>query len=100
VPNQDAFGLLYDFQTLRELASDLPGDSALQSKALVTANNIMNVFQHDNPETIKKARKLAEGVFGVGWEAKKEHVYEEFRGREPVWGIGHCTGTFDPEYFI
>ncbi|KAJ7106801.1 hypothetical protein C8R43DRAFT_207591 [Mycena crocata] len=46
VPNQDAWRLLWDFTTLRELVDVLPGGTPLQNKALATANAIMNTFDH------------------------------------------------------
>lgn len=50
----------------------------------------MNVFGKGLPTDIRKARKLAEEVFGEGWEAKAGDVYQEGHGkaRPSVWGIG------------
>ncbi|KAJ6573329.1 glycoside hydrolase family 38 protein [Mycena sp. CBHHK59/15] len=91
VPNQEAWRLLWDFQTLRELVDTLPGNTPLQNKALVTANAIMNAFSHTDPASITRARRIAEDVFGEGWEALGAGVYDEERGpRSLVWGIGHC----------
>jgi alpha-mannosidase len=62
VPNQEAWGLLWDFTALRQLVDTLPGNTPyvlsrfpfpstnltilcrLQNKALVASNAIMNVF--------------------------------------------------------
>ncbi|PPQ95115.1 hypothetical protein CVT25_011658 [Psilocybe cyanescens] len=77
VPNMEAWGLLWDFQTLRELVDTLPGNTPLQNKALVVANEIMNVFNKGDPSAIGKARKLAEEVFGEGWEKKGAEIYNE-----------------------
>ncbi|KAL0956195.1 hypothetical protein HGRIS_002352 [Hohenbuehelia grisea] len=90
VPNQDAWGLFWDFTTLRELADTLPGNTPLQNQALVTANEIMNVFNKGDPSDIKRARKLAENVFGKNWEAKGAKIYDEGPEKSLVWGIGHC----------
>lgn len=93
VPNTAAWGLHWDFQTLRELADSLPGNSPLQNKAIVTANKIMNTFDKTKPEeSIKEARKIAEEVFGEGWEKLREGVYNEGweKGDTRIWGIGHC----------
>ncbi|KAJ7113374.1 glycoside hydrolase family 38 protein [Mycena epipterygia] len=92
VPNQEAWRLLWDFQTLRELVDTLPGNTPLQNKALVTANAIMNAFSAADPASIARARRIAEGVFGAGWEEKGAKIYEEEEvgGRSLVWGIGHC----------
>jgi alpha-mannosidase len=48
----------------------------------------MNVFNKNDPSTIGKARKLAEEVFGEGWEAKGPSVYDEGPKKANVWGIG------------
>ncbi|KAJ7643881.1 glycoside hydrolase family 38 protein [Roridomyces roridus] len=91
VPNQEAWRLLWDFQTLRELVDTLPGNTPLQNKALVTANAIMNTFSHTDLSSIKRARHLAEDVFGEGWEKLGAGIYDEKDGeRSLVWGIGHC----------
>ncbi|OBZ74598.1 Alpha-mannosidase [Grifola frondosa] len=90
VPNQEAWHLLWDFQTLREIADSLPGNTSLQNKALTVANEIMNVFQKDDVSSIARARKLAEEVFGEGWAAKNERIYEEGVKKGQIWGIGHC----------
>jgi len=62
----------------------------LQNKALVAANEIMNVFDKGDVAGVRAARKLAEGVFGEGWEAKGAGVYQEGveGGKEQIWGIG------------
>ena len=90
VPNQEAWGLLADFTTLREIADTLPGNTSLQNKALTVANEIMNVFNNRDRSSIKHARKLAEEVFGEGWEKKGEMIYEEGAEKAQVWGIGYC----------
>ncbi|KAJ7781792.1 glycoside hydrolase family 38 protein [Mycena maculata] len=93
VPNQEAWRLLWDFQTLRELVDTLPGNTPLQNKALITANAIMNTFSHTDPSSIGRARRIAEEVFGEGWEALGAGVYDDDQAhgaRSLVWGIGHC----------
>ena len=91
VPNQDAWNLLLDFQTLRQISDALPGNTPIQNKALVAANKIINVFDHKHPSTVIECRKIAEGVFGEGWQEKGEKIYEEGIHKESlVWGIGHC----------
>ncbi|KAF8750121.1 Alpha mannosidase, middle domain [Rhizoctonia solani] len=94
-PNQDAWHLFWDFTTLREIIDTLPGNSPLQNIALRTANEIMNEFQVDDPDTIAKCRKIAENVFGANWAKEGADVYQKRReghgaDREQVWGIGHC----------
>lgn len=90
VPNMEAWQLMWDFQILRELTDTLPGNTALQNKALTTANEIMNVFDKGDVKSLHRARKLAEEVFGEGWEKKGEKIYEEGADKAQIWGIGHC----------
>ncbi|KZV87865.1 glycoside hydrolase family 38 protein [Exidia glandulosa HHB12029] len=90
VPNQEAWGLRWDFNTLKELSQTLPGNSPLQNQALVAANEILNVFDHRDPSTITKARKIAARVFGKDWEEKGAKIYEEGDKNATVLGIGHC----------
>ncbi|KAF8155248.1 glycoside hydrolase family 38 protein [Mycena galopus ATCC 62051] len=97
VPNQDAWRLLWDFTTLREIVDTLPGGTPLQNAALTAANGIMNTFDHNDRSSINRARKVAAGVFGKDWDAVDDGatVYdgadeEGEKGRSLVWGIGHC----------
>ncbi|PSR71657.1 hypothetical protein PHLCEN_2v12510 [Hermanssonia centrifuga] len=90
VPNQEAWGLLLDFTTLREISESLPGNTSLQNKALTVANEIMNVFDNNDLTSIGRARKTAQGVFGEGWEKKQEKIYQEGVKQPKVWGIGYC----------
>ncbi|EGN94808.1 glycoside hydrolase family 38 protein [Serpula lacrymans var. lacrymans S7.3] len=90
VPNQEAWRLLWDFTTLREIIDTLPGNSPLQNKALVTANEIMNIFRRGNSTDIANARKLAENVFGEGWEAKGAEIYAEGPERAQIVSISYC----------
>jgi alpha-mannosidase len=88
VPNQNAWRLLWDFTTLVEIADSLPGNTSVQNKALVVANEIMNVFQKGDPDNIKQARDLAAQFFGAGWEAKGADIYKEGAPKPQIWGIG------------
>ncbi|KAI8992732.1 glycosyl hydrolases family 38 N-terminal domain-containing protein [Trametes punicea] len=90
VVNMEAWKLLWDFQTLRELADSLPGNTSLQNKALVAANAIMNEFDKEDPLSISRARKLAEDVFGEAWDEKGDKIYKEGPPKAQIWGIGHC----------
>jgi len=89
VPNQEAWALLWDFTTLRELVETLPGNSLLQNKALFVANEIMNVFHKGDPGDVKRARLLVEEVLGKGWESKGASIYDEGPKRPQIWGIGY-----------
>ena len=90
VPNQEAWDLMLDFTTLREIADTIPGNTSLQNKALVTANEIMNVFNKNDVGSIARCRKLAEEVFGEGWAAQKEKIYDAGENKPQIWGIGYC----------
>lgn len=90
VPNQEAWRLLWDFTTLREIVNSLPGNTALQNKALVAANEIMNTFKAGDLSSIGRARKVAENVFGEAWEKKGSKIYKEGKFKPDIWGIGHC----------
>ncbi|TCD63848.1 Glycoside hydrolase, 38 vacuolar alpha mannosidase [Steccherinum ochraceum] len=90
VPNQEAWGLLADFTTLKEIGNTLPGNGSLQNKAITVANAIMNEFDETDKTSIARARKIAEQVFGKGWEQKAEGIYEEGAKRAQIWGIGYC----------
>ncbi|KZS95622.1 hypothetical protein SISNIDRAFT_452270 [Sistotremastrum niveocremeum HHB9708] len=90
VPNQEAWHLLWDFQTLKELTQSLPGNSIIQNKALKVANEILNIFDSGDLKSVGKARKAAEQVFGEGWAEKGAKVYDEGEKTAQVWGIGHC----------
>ena len=90
VPNQEAWALLADFTTLKEIADTLQGNTSLQNKALSVANEIMNVFDNNDLSSIPRARKLAEEVFGQGWEKRGEHIYLHGPEKAKIWGIGYC----------
>ena len=90
VPNMVAWGLLWDFTTLTELIDTLPGNSALQNKALTVANAIMNTFRKNDPDSLQAARKHADEVFGEKWEEHGAAIYEQGPTEAQIWGIGHC----------
>ena len=90
VPNMEAWQLLWDFQTLREIVDSIPGNTSHQNKALVTANAIMNAFEKGDVQSLGRARALADDIFGAGWQDKGAGVYEEGAENAQVWGIGHC----------
>ncbi|KAL5496105.1 AMS1 [Sanghuangporus vaninii] len=90
VPNEEAWRLLWDFTTLREIAGSLPGNTGLQNKAIVTGNAIMNAFNAGDPSSISHARKISEEVFGEDWQAKGANIYDGDVSKVDIWGIGHC----------
>lgn len=87
---RSAWALMWDFTTLRELIDTLPGNTVLQNKALYIANEIMNVFQKGDATDIKRARVLAEDIFGKGWEAKGADIYKEGQQKAQIIGCGNC----------
>ncbi|KAG1869378.1 glycoside hydrolase family 38 protein [Suillus subalutaceus] len=82
--------LMWDFTTLREIVDTVAGNTALQNKALVTANKIMNAFKSGDPENVKLMRGIAEDVFGKGWHAKGDKIYNEGPPKAQVVGISYC----------
>ena len=46
------------------------------------------MFGRGDGAGIKNARKLAEEVFGHGWEKKGADIYKEGPKRATIWGIG------------
>ena len=93
VPREEAWRLMWDFETLKQIADTLPGNSALQNKAIVTANSMMNAFDHQDLTSISRARKIAEDVLGKGWQEKGSHIFKGNVSKVDVWGIGHCHST-------
>jgi alpha-mannosidase len=96
VPNQEAWRLLWDYTTLRQISDDLPGNTPTQNMALALQNRIMNTFRVDDPSTIGKCRKIAEELLGEGWEAKGADIYDK-NVDALVWGIG-CEYKYLPAF--
>jgi len=86
----EAMRLKWDFETLHQLASQLPEQSPLGNKAWNVANKIMNSFT--GSESVPTCRKIAEEVLGGEWEVE----LVKSRGKSGVdrsgslWGLGHC----------
>jgi hypothetical protein len=53
----------------------------------------MNVFDKGDAAAVRKARKLAEEIFGEGWEAKGASIYDEGDKEAQIWGIGQSWFT-------
>jgi len=87
VPNQEAWRLMWDYTTLREISDTLPGNTTTQNLALVLQNKIMNTFNVADPGTIGDCRKIAEQLLGEGWEAKGAGIYDR-NVDAAVFGIG------------
>jgi len=94
VPNMEAYGVLWDFDTLHQLVNDLPGDSSLAKRALYAANEMMNVFEEGNLESLPKCRAVAERVLGAGWrEAIEKDSKHASKQGGSLWAIGHWYAT-------
>lgn len=89
VPNMEAWRLMLDYNTLRQLSDNLPGNSPTQNHALVLQNKIMNTFRNDDPSTIAQCRKIAEEILGEGWESKGADIYDK-NVDALIYGIGYC----------
>jgi len=90
VPNMEAYGVLWDFDTLHQLVNDLPGDSSLAKRALYAANEMMNVFEEGNAESLPRCRAVAERVLGAGWrEAIEKDSHKASKQEGSLWAIGH-----------
>lgn len=87
VPNQEAWRLMWDYNTLRQMSDHLPGNSPTQNLALTLQNKIMNTFRNDDPATIAACRTIAEELLGEGWEAKGAGIYDK-NVDALIWGIG------------
>ncbi|SGY50301.1 BQ5605_C001g00869 [Microbotryum silenes-dioicae] len=90
VPRMDAWQLRWDFRTMNDLAHALPENSPLGNKCLEVCNAIMNTFKADELSTIAKCRKLAEKVFGQGWEELGHKIFKGDPADAMTWGIGNC----------
>jgi alpha-mannosidase len=89
VPNMEAWRLMWDFDHLHQLVDNLPDDCPMHMKAQWTANEIMNVFQTGDMESVKAARKTAEAILGEAWEDKVQKESESAEKQKgTLWGIG------------
>ncbi|KAK9764963.1 Glycoside hydrolase, 38 vacuolar alpha mannosidase [Basidiobolus ranarum] len=61
--NETAIQLLRDFEVVRGIAKELPKESNQGAKALYTANEIVNAFRRQDPESMKKCREIAKEFF-------------------------------------
>ena len=82
---------MYDFDTLKQVATVLPAHSPVANVARRIANDIMNTFRCTQ-ESIEECRKLAE-------ELLKDHHSEELQTalatlsveqNGTLWAIGYC----------
>src|SRR5258708_1139552 len=96
--------LMWDFDSLHQVAQEFPDQSPLKSKAMYVANEMMNTFDYKDLSSIKRCRKVAEQLLGKDWEKEMEKEkerpstkeYEQSKqldGRDlsgNLWGVGHC----------
>jgi alpha-mannosidase len=92
VPRMEAYRLLWDFRTIRDLALHLPDSSPLGTKCMEVGNTIMNTFKSTDLSTIAHSRCLVEKVFGQNWEQEGAGIFKggiEEEGTTTL-GIGNC----------
>ena len=79
-----------------QLANVVPQNQSLSPRALGIANEIANVFDADDLHTtIPQCRKIAERIYGEGWQDKGSKVYEgDFSSKDKhppqVWAVSNC----------
>lgn len=87
-------GTVFVVEAIVQLARLLPPTSTLGNTALAVANEITNIFRHDNLHTIALARKHAQKVLGKDWQRKGAEVYQgdnaSHDSRAPIWAISNC----------
>ncbi|KAI9362490.1 glycosyl hydrolases family 38 N-terminal domain-containing protein [Zopfochytrium polystomum] len=65
VQNKLGHHVWYDFEILLGMVKELPWDSQAGCDALYTANKIVNILRHDQPETLVEAHKVARQFFAA-----------------------------------
>jgi len=90
IPNLTAVGLLQDFSAIKHLAQEMPENSPLGNKCMEVGNAIINLFDPADPKTLVAGRKLAEKVFGQGWEAQGANVFKGPKSDVEVAVVGNC----------
>jgi alpha-mannosidase len=87
--------LMWDFTLLHQITESLPWDSPVTNRALYTANAIMNEFDPLDLKSLKRCRKIAEGMLGEDWEKKIEASRDEGKDKDgTLWGLGHWCVQF------
>ncbi|KAK0567954.1 Glycoside hydrolase, 38 vacuolar alpha mannosidase [Tilletia horrida] len=87
-----AWGLMWDFETLKQLAEQMPKDSIVQNKALWAANEIQDVWRKNDRKTWAAGRKIAEEVLGQGWAEQGPKVWDDVKGEKSdtaLFAVGH-----------
>lgn len=65
VMDTDAWGLLWDFIVLSDIAQNLPAESPRAAQAMALANDMINVFDRDDRPSWTTAREIAKSFFQV-----------------------------------
>lgn len=86
-PDMEAWRLYWDFTILRDLSRELSQDRHESHEALRVANEIMNVFQRDDRDSLSRCRDLASIILGKDRDSAK--VYDN-DAEAPVVAVGHC----------
>ncbi|KAL2270134.1 hypothetical protein VTJ83DRAFT_2318 [Remersonia thermophila] len=85
--DNDARQLWIDTWIIGDAAREFPQDSWEQHKALNVCNRIIDAFDVNDRESVKRCRKIAEEYLGP--KVNSAEVYKS--GKEPVvFAIGHC----------
>jgi alpha-mannosidase len=77
---RDLWDLLWDFVTIADMAKHLPHNTPRAGQALLTANEIVNLFRAEVPETVQEARTVA-ARFLHQHNGESQHV---------VFAVGHA----------
>ena len=78
--------LFNDFQVIADLARFLPEDSQRGADALYTANQIINVFFPDDPDTWTRAKTIAD-TFLYGGNKQQQHA---IASNHEIVAVAHC----------
>lgn len=91
-PNMDARRLHWDFWILGDAARELPSDSWPKHRSRTIGNEIMNIFDPDNSDSISKGRELA--TLLLGCDIDSDAVYDKYPLPDSksidVFAVGNC----------
>lgn len=63
--DEDAWGLLWDYIVLCDIATHLPEESARAARAMMLAHDMINIFNRNDKESWAQARQIAKSFFDV-----------------------------------
>jgi alpha-mannosidase len=87
--NVTAQNLLWDYVAIQQLSTCLAEGSSLRYRAQRTANDIINCFRPDDPDTLSQCRKLAESILGRNWEERSGLGRSAADRKGRVLALGH-----------